>query len=128
MRKEAEAHADDDKRKLELITARNEADAAIYELEKVLKEHEAKIGASEKEAVRSAIERTKQAAGKDDAGAIRQAVSDLKVAAQSLAQYVQGGAGGLGAGPSAGPGPGAGGGGGKGGPDDVIDAEFEVKK
>jgi molecular chaperone DnaK len=128
MRKEAEAHAAEDKRKLELIAARNEADAAIYELEKVLKEHEAKIGASEKEAVRSAIERTKQAAGKDDAAAIRQAVSDLKVAAQSLAQYVQGGAGGPGAGPSAGPGPGAGGQGGQGGPDDVIDAEFEVKK
>src|SRR5262249_15722192 len=91
MRKEAEAHAAEDKRKLELIGARNEADAVIYELEKVLKEHESKIGASEKEAVRSAIERTKQAAGKDDAAAIRQAVSDLKVAAQSLAQYVQGG-------------------------------------
>ena len=84
-----------------------------------------KIGASEKEAVRSAIERTKQAASKDDAAAIRQAVSDLKVAAQSLAQYVQGGQGGPGAGPSAGAG---GAGGGKGGPDDVIDAEFEVKK
>ncbi len=68
MRKEAEAHAAEDKRKLELINARNEADAAIYELEKVLKEHDAKIGASEKEAVRSAIERTKQAASKDDAG------------------------------------------------------------
>jgi molecular chaperone DnaK len=128
MRKEAEAHAAEDKRKLELIGARNEADAVIYELEKVLKEHESKIGASEKEAVRSAIERTKQAAGKDDAAAIRQAVSDLKVAAQSLAQYVQGG-GGPGGGPSAGPEPeGAGGHGGKGGPDDVIDAEFEVKK
>jgi molecular chaperone DnaK len=129
MRKEAESHAAEDKRKLELIGARNEADAVMYELEKVLKEHESKIGASEKEAVRSAIDRTKQAASKDDAAAIRQAVSDLKVAAQSLAQYVQGGAGGPGAGPGAGPGP-AGGEqeGGKGGPDDVIDAEFEVKK
>jgi molecular chaperone DnaK len=130
MRKEAESHAAEDKRKLDLIGARNEADAVIYELEKVLKEHESKIGSSEKEAVRSAIDRTKQAASKDDAAAIRQAVSDLKVAAQSLAQYVQGGAGGPGGGP--GPaGPGAGGGeqgGGKGGPDDVIDAEFEVKK
>ncbi len=115
--------------RLELISARNEADAVIYELEKVLKEHEAKIGASEKEAVRSAIERTKQAASKDDAAAIRQAVSDLKAAAQSLAQYVQGGAGGPGGGPGAGPSAGGGEqGGGKGGPDDVIDAEFEVKK
>jgi molecular chaperone DnaK len=55
MRKEAEAHASEDKRKVELITARNEADAIIYEVEKILKEHESKIGSSEKEAVRSAI-------------------------------------------------------------------------
>jgi molecular chaperone DnaK len=120
MRKEAESHAADDKRKLEVINARNEADAVLYEVEKVLKEHEAKIGAAEKEAVRSAVERTKQAASKDDAQAIKQAVSDLKVAASALAQYVQGeGPGGTR--PGAAPG-------GKDGPDDVIDAEFEVKK
>jgi molecular chaperone DnaK len=134
MRKEAESHAAEDKRKLELISARNEADAIIYKVEEVLKEHEAKIGASEKEAVRSAVERTKQAASKEDVQAIQQAVSDLKVAAQGLAQYVQGEGGGPGAsgGFTPGGGPGAGGptpgGGGKGGPDDVIDAEFEVKK
>jgi molecular chaperone DnaK len=121
MRKEAEAHAGEDKRKLEIISARNEADAIIYEIEKVMKEHEAKIGGSEKEAILAAVERTKQAASKDDAQAIKQAVSDLKVAAQSLAQYVQGG------GPQPG-GPTPGATPGKGGPDDVIDAEFEVKK
>jgi molecular chaperone DnaK len=127
MRKEAESHAADDKRKVEVITARNEADAIIYEVEKVLKEHDAKIGGSEKEAVRSAIERTKQAASQDDVQAIRQAVSDLKVAAQGLARYVQGDGAAGGAG-QAGQGQGAGAGAGKGGPDDVIDAEFEVKK
>ena len=94
MRKDAEAHADEDKQKLELIDARNEADATIYEVEKLLKEHEAKIGASEKEAVQAAVERTKQAASKEDVQAIRQAVSDLKAAAQALAQYVQGDGGG----------------------------------
>jgi molecular chaperone DnaK len=128
MRKEAEAHAAEDRRRVDVINARNEADAVIYEVEKVLKEHEAKLGASEKEAVRSAIERTKQAASKDDVEEIRQAVSDLKVAAQSLARYVQGdgsAAGQQAAG--AGAGAGAGAAGGK-GPDDVIDAEFEVKK
>ena len=63
----------------------------IYQIEKMLKEHEAKIGGSEKEAVQAAIERTKQAASKEDVQAIQQAVSDLKAAAQGLAQYVQGG-------------------------------------
>jgi molecular chaperone DnaK len=123
MRKEAEAHAAEDKRKVEVINARNEADQVIYEVEKLLKEHDAKIGGNEKEQIKAAIERTKQAASKDDVQAIKQAVSDLKVAAQSLAQYVQGGAG-QGPTPNAGPGPAPG----KGGPDDVIDAEFEVKK
>src|SRR5262245_49187336 len=124
MRKEAESHAADDKRKLEIIGARNEADQIIYEVEKVLKEHDAKIGGGEKEAIRAAVERTKQAASKDDVQAIKQAVSDLKVAAQGLAQYVQGGPGGPTPGDGAAPGAGSG----KGGPDDVIDAEFEVKK
>jgi molecular chaperone DnaK len=122
MRKEAEAHASEDKRKLELINARNEADQIIYEIEKVMKEHEAKLGGNEKDAIRSAIERTRQAASKDDPQAIKQAVSDLKVAAQSLAQYVQGEGPRAQASPDAGAGPT-----GKGG-DDVIDAEFEVKK
>jgi molecular chaperone DnaK len=122
MRKEAESHAEEEKQKVELITARNEAENVIYQVEKVLKEHEAKIGASEKSAVQAAVERTKQAASKDDPQAIRQAVSDLKAAAQGLAAYVQGGGG---------PTPGGGeqpGGDGKGGQGDVIDAEFEVKK
>jgi molecular chaperone DnaK len=127
MRREAESHAEEDRRKLELINARNEADEVAYAVEKLLKEHEAKIGGNEKAAVQSALDRVRDAAKRDDAQAIRQATSDLKAAAQGLAQYVsgQGGggeAGGPGAGPGGGPGPG------KGGPDDVIDAEFEVKK
>jgi molecular chaperone DnaK len=125
MRKEAEAHAADDRHKVEVINARNEAEHAIYSVEKVLKEHEGKVGESEKTAIRGAVERTKQAASGEDVQAIRQAVSDLQVAAQGLAKFVQGdgSAGGHGAGAQAGAA-----GGGKQGPDDVIDAEFEVKK
>jgi molecular chaperone DnaK len=126
MRKEAESHADEDRRKLEIIGARNEADNVVYQVEKVLKEHDAQIGASEKSAVQAAIERVKQAASKDDPQAIQQAVSDLKVAAQGLAQYLHGGPSG-GPGPGSSPGPG-GAGDGKAGQGDVIDAEFEVKK
>jgi molecular chaperone DnaK len=125
MRKEAESHAEDDRRKLELINARNEADTMIYEIEKVMKEHEAKLGGSEKDALTSAIERARSASKGEDVQAIKQAVIDLKAASQSLARYVQGdgSAGAAGAG-----GPQASAGAGKGGPDDVIDAEFEVKK
>jgi molecular chaperone DnaK len=125
MRKEAEAHASEDRKKLELITARDEADRTIYEIEKLMKTHEAQLDGGTKSTLQSAIERTKQATSKEDVQAIQQAVSDLKVAAQGLAQYAQG-SGGPGAGGQAGPS--SGGTSGGGGPDDVIDAEYEVKK
>ena len=121
MRKEAESHAGENKKKLELIAARNEADTLSYEVEKVLKENEAKVGASEKSAVESAIKRVRDAMPKDDVQAIRQATSDLKAAAQALSQFVQGGGPNAHAAPGAGPDS-------RGGADDVIDAEFEEKK
>jgi molecular chaperone DnaK len=120
MRKEAEAHAAEDRRKVELIEARNQADAVIFSIEKQLKELGDKIGGNDRQAIQSAIERTKQAASGEDVQAIRQAVSDLQAAAQAMAQQAQRPSG-------DGAAPGAGGGEAK-GKDDVIDAEFEVKK
>jgi len=129
MRKEAEAHAADDKKRVELIEARNQADAAIYQVEKVLKEHGDKIKEADQAAIRSAVDRTKEATGKDDPAAIKQATSDLLVAAQALSQFMQGKAGaGAGGGPSGFKSGDGKAGAGKGGQDDVIDAEFEVKK
>jgi molecular chaperone DnaK len=123
MQEEAERHAQDDKHKVEVITARNEADHTIYQVEKVLKEAGDKVSAADRSAIQSAIERTKQAASQDrDVQAIKQATSDLKAAAAALAQHVQqpGGPGPRPAGEAP-----SGDGGGK---DNVIDAEFEVKK
>jgi molecular chaperone DnaK len=127
MRKDAEAHAAEDKRKVELIEARNQADAQIFQIEKLLKEHAEKIGESEKTAVQSAIQRAREKMAGEDVQAIKQATSDLMVAAQSLAQFMQGGGPRPGGGgfPGSDAGPASGGGKGK---DDVIDAEFEVKK
>jgi molecular chaperone DnaK len=125
MRRDAESHAADDKKKVELIEARNNADQIVFSVEKLLKEHGDKLNESDKSAVQSAIERTRQAMSGDDVQAIRQSASDLTVAAQSLAQYMQGG--GAGGGPRPGD-EGHGGPGGGGGKDDVMDAEFEVKK
>jgi molecular chaperone DnaK len=128
MRKEAEAHAAEDKKKVELITARNEADNHIFAVEKLLKEHGDKLGEKEKSAIQSSIERVKQAASGEDTQAIKQATSDLTAAAAALAQHLGGQAGGHG-GPGGPTGPtGPDGSSGPGGKDDVIDAEFEVKK
>ncbi len=117
MRKEAEAHAAEEKKKVELIDARNQADAVIYGIEKQLRELGDKISSTDKQAIQSAIERTKQAASGEDVQAIRQAVSDLHVAAQAMAQHVHRPSGDSSGGGEAGK-----------GKEDVIDAEFEVKK
>ena len=77
---------------------------------------------SDRQAIQAAIERTKQAASGEDVQAIRQAVSDLQAAAQAMAQHMHRPAGDGARCAAAAP---AGGGKGK---DDVIDAEFEVKK
>ncbi|HEY7330105.1 MAG TPA: molecular chaperone DnaK [Gemmataceae bacterium] len=124
MRKEAESHAEEDRRKVELIEARNQADQVIFAIEKQLKELGDKIGANDRQAIQSAIERTKQAASGEDVQAMRQAVSDMHAAAQAMAQHMnRPGDGGASSGAGGEPPPGGGG-----GKDDVIDAEFEVKK
>jgi molecular chaperone DnaK len=121
MRRDAEAHAAEDKKKVELIEARNQADQMIFTIEKQLKEHGDKMSAGDKSAIQAAIEKTKQACSRDDVSAIKQSSTELAQAAQALAQYMQGGGGG--------PRPsGDGSEGAKGGKDDVMDAEFEVKK
>jgi molecular chaperone DnaK len=126
MRKEAESHAEEDRRKVELIEARNQADAVIFAIEKQLKELGDKIGANDRQAIQAAVERTKQAASGEDVQAIRQAVSDLHAAAQAMAQHMhRPGDSGTSFGGTGGEPPPQGGGGGK---EDVIDAEFEVKK
>jgi molecular chaperone DnaK len=133
MRKDAEAHAAEDKKKIDLITARNEADQHIFGVEKLLKEHGEKLKEAEKSAIQSAVERVKQAASGEDTQSIKQATSDLVAASAALARHL-GGEGGPSPGDAGGPsGPGGFGGGpggapGGGGKDDVIDAEFEVKK
>lgn len=123
MQKEAEAHADEDKHKRDLIEARNEADQRIYQMEKLLKENADKVSDADKAPIQSAIEKVKQAASKDDLAAIKQAIGELEQASHAMAQHLyskQPGPDGAAQQP-----PGDGKAKGK---DDVIDAEFEVKK
>ncbi len=122
MRRDADAHAGEDKQKRELVDARNEADSTIYTIEKTLNEHGEKVPDSDKAPIQAAIEKLKQAASGDNVDAIRQAINNLQTAAQAMAQHVQSqGTEQPGGQPQAG-------GGESDKPDDVIDAEFEVKK
>jgi molecular chaperone DnaK len=124
MRRDAESHADEDKRKRELAEARNEADNKAFQVEKLLKESGDKIPESGKAPIQRAVDRVKEVAKGDDLAAIRTAIGELDTAAQAMAQhlYSQPGGGQPGATPS-GQDPSK-----KGGGDDVIDAEYEVKK
>jgi molecular chaperone DnaK len=123
MRRDAEQNAEADKRRRELAEARNEADSVVWQIEKLLKENGDKLSDRDKAPIQSAIDRVKDAAKDEDAQAIRQALSDLQAAAQAMAQHMHRQP----QGEPSGDGHGAQGGGG-GGKEDVIDAEFEVKK
>jgi molecular chaperone DnaK len=126
MRRDAEAHADEDKRKRELIDARNHADQVVYQMEKLLKDNADKVTEADKKPIQAAIEKVKQAASGDDANAIKQAIDQLQQASHAMAQHLYGQQQQAG-GPQGGAAP-SGDGHEKGGKEDVIDAEFEVKK
>jgi len=124
MMKDAEAHAEEDKKRREEIETRNRADQAMYAAEKFVQESGDKLGA-EKGAVEAAIAALKSALEANDTAAMNQAMEQLTQAQHKAAEvlYKQ-------AGPTPGTGPGAdgpsggpGGTGAPGGAGDVIDAE-----
>jgi molecular chaperone DnaK len=128
--REAELHADDDKRKKELIEARNQADAMAYGVEKNIKEFGDKVDAGEKAKIETAIARVKKAIEGDDLNEIKAALEELTNASHKLAEAMYA--------KSAGQEGGAGGNQGQGGQqaqqagkkkdDDVVDADFEEVK
>jgi molecular chaperone DnaK len=84
MRKDADLHAEEDKKQRELIELRNEADGALYRSEKMLKDNEGKIGDAEKGQIQSAIDALKEALKSEDNAAIRSANDKLNEAWQAV--------------------------------------------
>jgi molecular chaperone DnaK len=123
MVKDAEAHAEEDKRRKELVEARNLADAAIYSTEKALQEAANKIPADLRKQVEQTVTEVKQTLTSEVAQTIRQATERLQQAASKISEALSRAAqqAGSGAGGQAGS---AGGGSGPSG-EDVVDAEFE---
>ncbi|HEV7279828.1 MAG TPA: molecular chaperone DnaK [Pirellulaceae bacterium] len=119
MRKDAEANAEEDKKKVELATLRNEAERQAYDLEKQINEQGDKLSDADKAPLEAAIQRTREAAKSDDLDRIRSAVTDLDQTSKAFLASINARAG---AGPQAGPGPD------ESADDDAVDAEFEVKK
>ncbi|HUU09404.1 MAG TPA: molecular chaperone DnaK [Phycisphaerae bacterium] len=136
MQREAEDHAEEDKKQRDLIEKRNRADALAYQVERTLKEHGDKLGEADRQRIDDAVKEVQEAVKTDDVARIEQATEALSQASHSLAQMLYQQQAGAEAGPGgdahagpqqqAGPDPQAGGQA-KGG-DDVIDAEYEVKE
>src|SRR5438876_852711 len=111
MVKDAESHAEDDKKRKAQVEAKNHAEALIHATEKALSEHGSKVGEGERRAIENAIADLKEALKGDDAGAITAKTNALAQASMKLgeAMYKQAQESGGGTGAKK---------------DDVVDAEF----
>ncbi len=131
MVKDAETHAATDKKRRELVEAKNQAEALVHSTEKTLSELGDKVSETDRKAVEAAMAELKTAAAGEDAANISAKADELAKAAMKLGEalYRQAGGGGAEAGGQA-PGGGAShGGGGAAAPSDgVVDAEFEEVK
>ncbi len=128
MVKDAEAHAEDDKKAMELVTARNQADALVHSVQKSLKDYGDKLSADEKAKIEAALKETEAALKSDDKETIDAKSQALATAAHKLAeqmyakeQQAQQGAAGSGAQPNAESGA-------KKDEGNVVDAEYEEVK
>jgi molecular chaperone DnaK len=124
MRKDAEAHADEDRHRKELIEARNNADNLVYSAEKVLRDLGDKVPPETKKQVEDNVAKLREVMSGNDLDAIRQATDNLSQVVQQVgaAAYQQPGpeagepGGDEGSGPSQGPGPDGG--------EDVVEGEY----
>ncbi|MBR9804703.1 molecular chaperone DnaK, partial [bacterium] len=124
MRKDAEANAEEDKKKRELATVRNQASNMAYETEKLIKEHADKLDEGSKTAIEASIEKVREAEKTDDIDNIKSAIEELTQASHALSKAMyesQQAAEGGEASPDAGAAQDS-------GDEEVIDAEFEKKE
>ncbi len=84
--KEAELHAEEDKKLKDLVEARNNADATIYQTEQTLKEMEGKVSEADTAPINDAIEKLKGLKEGEDAQAIKDAIQELNEAIYPIAQ------------------------------------------
>jgi molecular chaperone DnaK len=124
MKKDAEEHAEEDRRQFELAEARNKGQHLIYQIEKDMKENAEKLTDADRQPLNSAIEKVKSAMAGTDLDPIKTATTELEQAYQGFSKTLYektaaSGAAGATGGEAAAKGSNA--------DDDAIDAEFEVK-
>jgi molecular chaperone DnaK len=125
MKRDASEHAAEDKKKRELVEARNEGESRAYQIEKLIKEQGSKLKDADKAALESAVAKVREKAKGEDAAAIKAATSELEAASHAMSEalYKATAAGEGAAAPAAGAETAAA----DSADDDAIDAEFEVK-
>jgi molecular chaperone DnaK len=130
MKADAESHAEEDKKRRELVDLKNQGDAMAYNARKTLKDQGEKVDASDRSNIESAASALEEALKGDDAEVIKKAISNLEQASHKLAEamYKQQAAAaeGVAEAPTGGQAPA--GEQKKDDGDDVIDAEYEVKE
>ncbi|MFO7644428.1 MAG: molecular chaperone DnaK [Desulfosarcina sp.] len=127
--KDAELHVDEDRKKKELVEAKNHADTLIYTTEKSLKDLEAKVDAQTRSSIEAATADLKKAMEGSDVPEIQRLSEALTQASHKLAEAMYKQASAAGADGAAGPGPDGGpDAGGSAGDEDVVDADFEEVK
>lgn len=130
MIKDAEVHAEDDKRKRESVESRNQLDSLVYATEKSLAELSGKLGAEERAAVETALEDAKKALEGDDMAAMKAAQEALTTASHKLSEemYKRAASENADAGAAESNGSAANGASSSDAAEDVVDADFEEVK
>ena len=88
MTKEAESHAEEDKKKREVVDLKNQADQLIYTTEKTLKEHGEKVSSDTRGKIENAVNNLKEAIKGEDADAIKKAIENLGTTSQELGKVL----------------------------------------
>jgi molecular chaperone DnaK len=88
MVKDAEAHADEDKRTRELVEAKNQAEALMHSTERTIKESGEKIPAADREAAEAAVAALRETVGSDDTDAIKQKTEVLAQASMKIGESI----------------------------------------
>ncbi|UCF80082.1 MAG: molecular chaperone DnaK [Acidobacteriota bacterium] len=88
MVKDAESHADEDKKHRRLVDARNQCESLVYNTEKTLKEHGEKVSDSERKAIEDALAGCRKAMEGEDADAIEKSMQELMAASHKLAEQM----------------------------------------
>ncbi|MDB5065493.1 MAG: dnaK [Chloroflexi bacterium] len=122
MIREAEAHAEEDRRRAEAVEARNQADQLAYQAEKALQDAGGKVPADVRTDIETRVRAVRDAIAGNDVDAMRRTSADLQGSMSRIGEAVYAGAG---EGRSSGNGATGGGAQGSGTADDVVDAEFK---